>query len=106
MPTILFGNSSSNSENKIETSLFVQKPYLRTKYIGSNIEVDIDFKNQYRFKNLPDPLSIRDACSKNYVDKLFNDPSIKNTTHTYSNDRNITNARFIQVIQLPQSDSH
>ena len=38
------GNSSNNSDNKIEISLFVQKPYLRTNYIESNIQEDIDKK--------------------------------------------------------------
>ena len=107
MPINVFGNSSNNSEQKIDTSLFVQKPYLRTNYIESSIEEDIDLKNQYRIKNLPDPISIREAASKNYVDILFNDPSIvKNNAHIDLNDRNITNARFIQVNQLPQIDSH
>ena len=107
MPIKVFGNSSNNSDNKIDTSLFVQKPYLRTNYIEANIEEDIDLKNQYRIKNLPDPLSIREAASKNYVDNLFNDPSIiKNNAHIDLNDRNITNARFIQVNQLCQIDSH
>ena len=107
MPINVFGNSSNNNDNKIDSSLFVQKPYLRTNYIESNIEEDIDLKNQYRIKNLPDPFSIREAVSKNYVDNLFNDPSIiKNNAHIDLNDRNITNARFIQVNQLPQIDSH
>ena len=107
MPINVFGNSNSNDNgNRIDTALFVQKPYLRTNYIESNIE-DIDLKNQYRIKNLPDPISIREAASKNYVDNLFNDTSIiKNTEHIDLNDRNITNARFIQVNQLPQIDSH
>ena len=30
---------------KFDTSLFVQKPYLRSNYIESNIEEDIDLKN-------------------------------------------------------------
>ena len=107
MPINVFGNSSNNSEQKIDTSLFVQKPYLRTNYIEADIEEDIDLKNQFRIKNLPDPISIREAASKNYVDNLFNDPSIiKNNAHIDLNDRNITNARFIQVNQLPQIDSH
>ena len=107
MPINVFGNSSNNSDNKIDTSLFVQKPYLRTNYIESNVEEDIDLKNQYRIKNLPDPISIREAASKNCVDNLFNDGSIvKNNAHIDLNDRNIANARFIQVNQLPQIDSH
>ena len=107
MPINIFGKSSNNSDNKIDTSLFVQKPYLRTNYIESNIEEDIDLKNQYRIKNLPDPISIREAASKNYVDNLFNDPSIvKSNADIDLNDRNITNARFIQVNQMPQIYSH
>ena len=106
MPINVFGNSSNNSEQKIDTSLFVRKPFLRTNYIEANVE-DIDLKNQYRIKNLPDPISIREAASKNYVDNLFNDPCIlKNNAHIDLNDRNITNGRFIQVNQLPQIDSH
>ena len=107
MPINVFGNSSNNSEQKIDTSLFVQKPYPRTNYLEANLEEDIDLKYQYRIKNLPDSISIREAASKNYVDTLFNDSSIlKNNAHIDLNDRNITNARFIQVNQLPQIDSH
>ena len=107
MPINVFGNSSNNSNTKIDTSLFVQKPYLRSNYLESNIEEDIDLKNQYRIKNLPDPISIREATSKNYVNNLFNDHSIvKKNAHIDLNDRNITNARFIQVNQMPQIDSH
>ena len=107
MPINVFGNSSNVSDNKINTSLFVQKPYLRTNYIEVNIEEDIDLKNQFRIKNLPGPISIREAALKNYVDNLFNDPSVlKNIEHIDLNDRNITNAKFIQVNQLPQIDSH
>ena len=106
MPINVFGNSSINSD-KIDTSLFVQKPYLRTNYIEANIEEDIDLKNQFRIKNLPDPISIREAASKNYVDNLFNDPSIvKNNANIDLNDRNFTNCRFLSVNQLPQIDSH
>ena len=107
MPINVFGNSSKNSEQKIDTSLFVQKPYLRTNYIEANIEEDIDLKNQYRIKNVPDPISIGEVCSKNYVDNLFNDSSIvKNNAHIDLNGRNFNNARFIKVNQLPQIDSH
>ena len=81
MPTNVFGSSSSSYDNgrKIDTKLFVQKPYLSTNTIESNIEEDIDLKNQFRIKNLPVPISIKEAASKNYVDNKFNDPSIKKT---------------------------
>ena len=87
--------------------MFVQKPYLRTNYIEAIIEEDIELKGQYRIETLPDPTSIREPAPNYYVDNLFNDPSIiKNTGHKDLNDGNITNARFIQVDQLPQIDSH
>ena len=49
MPINVFGNSS-NDNNKIDTSLFVQKPYLRSNYIESNIEEDIDLKINLELK--------------------------------------------------------
>ena len=89
MPIKVFGSSPSSYDNgnKIDTSLFVQKSCLRTNYIEGNIKEDIDVKNQFRIKNLPDPLSIGEPVSKNYVDIKFNDPSIlKNSEHTDLND--------------------
>ena len=107
MPINVLGNSSHDNNNKIDTSLFVQKPYLRTNYFEAIIGEDIDLKNQYRIKNLPDPISNGEAASKNYVYNLFNDASIrKNNAHIDLNDRNITNVRFLQVNQWPQIDSH
>ena len=51
MPIKAFGNSNSKGNgNRIDTSLFVQKPYLRSNYTEINIEEDIDLKNQYRMK--------------------------------------------------------
>ena len=80
MPINVFGNSSNNSDNIIDTSLFVQKPYLRTNSIESINEGDFDLKKQYRFKNLPDAISIGEAALKNYVDNKFNDYSMVKTT--------------------------
>ena len=59
MPINIFGKSSLDNNKNIDTSLFVQKPYLRTNFIESNIEEDIDLKSQYGIKNLPDPISTR-----------------------------------------------
>ena len=107
MPFNVFGNSSNNSDNKNDTSLFVQKPYLRTNYIEAIIEEDIDLKNQYRIKNLPDPISIGEAASEKYVDNNFNDPSIiKNTDHVVFNDKNLDNVRFIKINSIPAVGEH
>ena len=108
MPINVFGSSNSNNnDNKIDNSLFVQKPYLRHNYIESNIEEDIDLKNQYRIKNLPDPTEMQDACSKHYVDNKFNNPSIiKNTAHVDFNDKNLDNVRFVKVNSMPAVGQH
>ena len=97
MPINVFGNSSNNSEQKIDTSLFVQKPYLRHNYIEANIEEDIDLKGQFRIKNVPDPISIREACSKNYVDNIF-----KNDIDF--NDVKLENIKFVKVNYQPAVD--
>ena len=69
---------------------------MRTNYIEANFENDISC-----------PQENSDAVCKSDVDNIFNDSSIiKNTTHIDLNDESITNARFIQVNQLPQTDSH
>ena len=107
MPINVFGNSSNTSDNKSDTSLFVQKPYLRSNFLENDVEEDIDLKNQNRIKNLPDPISIREAASKIYVDSKFNDPSIiRNTTHVDFNDKNLHSVRFIKVNSMPAVGEH
>ena len=64
MPINVFGNPSNNSIKRIDTSIFVQKPYLRSNYVESNFDENIDSKNQYRIKTLPDPISTRGPTSK------------------------------------------
>ena len=46
MPKTVFGKYSNDNNNKIDTSLFVQKPYMRAEYIESKIEEDIDLRSQ------------------------------------------------------------
>ena len=87
MPINVFGNSSKNSEHKIDTSLFVQKPYLRNSYIERIKKEDFNSKNQFRIKETKDSVSMRDARSKDKVNISFNDSSIlKNTKHIDRND--------------------
>ena len=38
MPINVFGNTSHDNNKKVDTSLFVQKPYLRSNYVKANIE--------------------------------------------------------------------
>ena len=58
MPINVFGSTSINTKNKIDTSSFVQKAYLRTNYIEINNEKDTDMKSQFRVEYLPVPISI------------------------------------------------
>ena len=91
MPINVFGNSNSNDKgNRVDTSLFLQKPYLRTKFIEANIEEDIDLKNRYEVRNLPDPTNIQDACNKNYVDNIFR-------IDIDFNDVKLENIKFVKV---------
>ena len=72
MPISVFGSSNDNiSSNKIDTSSFVQKPYLRTNYIETDIEEDIDMKNKYYIKNLPNPINLDDGMNKRYADTNY-----------------------------------
>ena len=106
MPINVFGNSSNNSEQKTDTSLFVQKPYLRTNYIESNIEEDIDLKNEYRIKNLPDPTSIKEAVSKNYVYNSIDEQSlVRNNQNNDLGNYNLTNINSITLNKQAENDN-
>ena len=78
MPIIVFGNSSNNSDSKIDTSRFVQKSYLRSNYIESDLDHDINLKNQNRIINLADPINDRDGINKIYIDTKIADIIKKN----------------------------
>ena len=106
MPINVFGNSSHDNNNKIDTSLFVQKPYLRTKYIEANIEEDIDFKNQLRIKNLPDPTNLQDACNKNYIDNAIDEVSlVRNNKDNDFGNYNLTNINTITLNKPAENDN-
>ena len=69
MPMNVFGSTSSTGLTNIDTTLFVQKPYLRTNYIESDMEEDIDMKQKFKITNLVDPTNDFEAANKAYVDK-------------------------------------
>ena len=107
MPINVFGNSSNNNnDNKTDTNLFVQKPYLRTNYIEANIEEDINLKNQYRIKNLPNLTNLQDACNKNYIDNAIDEVSLvrNNKDNDYGN-YNLTNINYITLNKQAENDN-
>ena len=88
MPINVFGNSSNNSDNKIDTSLFVQKSYLRHHCIEADIDHDIDLKKQYRIINSLQPINDNDIVNKSYIDTKIVD----------INKRNIQNDDYISFL--------
>ena len=44
--------------------------FRRTEFIEGKTEEDFDMKNHFIIKNLEDPISNREAASKNFVDNL------------------------------------
>ena len=104
---VLIRNSSNISESKIFTSLFVQKPYLKTKEMESNIEEDFDMKNQSRIKHVKGPVSIGEAASKKYVGNFFNKHGIlKKTGYVDSSDNKLDNVRFVKINSMPAVGEH
>ena len=46
----------------------VTRSYIRANYIESNLEEDIDIKDQFKILNLLNPTLLRDPATKYYVD--------------------------------------
>ena len=106
MPINVFGNNSKNFETKSDTRLLT-KTFFKNYFYASNIEEVTDMKIQNRIKNLRDPINIREAVSKNYVDNSFNNPSTtKNTAHVEINDKNPDNVRFVKVNSISAVEEH
>ena len=71
MPNIVFGSTSLNTENRIDTSLFVQGLYLTTHYLESDFDEDFDLKNRSKFKTLLDINSDNQAAIEKHVFSMF-----------------------------------
>ena len=64
-------------------------------------------KNPFGIKNLADPISIREAASKNYVDIAFKNPSIlKKVKMLTSMLKKLENLKFVKINCQPAVDSH
>ena len=78
-----------------------------TNYNESNIEEDIDMKNQFKITNSPCPVENSDAVCKGYVESGLKDPSIiRNTAQVDFNDKNLDIVRFVKVNSLPAVREH
>ena len=105
----VFGNSSPShgNGNKIDSSIFVQKPYLKNNYREAIIGEDLDLENQYRIKNLSCLVESEDFVSKSYGDSGLNDSSIiRNTAHVDFKDKKFDNVRFVIINSLPTVREH
>ena len=99
MIIVLHSSSSHDNGKKTDTSLFVQRPYLRSEYIEADIEENIDSKNQFKTKNLPDLFGIREGVSKDDVDNKINkDIDFR--------DKNLNKKEFVKVNYQPAKYSH
>ena len=98
---------SGKFEDKINTSLFVQKPFSRTNYIECNFEPDLDIKNQFGHENIADPIINRGVTSLIFVDILFIDPCIiKNTANVEFINKNLNNVHLFKINSLPAVREH
>ena len=80
MPINVFGNSNSNdnNNNKIDLSQYARKSYIRSNYIETDIDHDINLKNQYRVINSLQPINDNDVVNKIYIDNKIADIIKKN----------------------------
>ena len=99
----VFGSTSSTNQANMDTTLFVQKPYLRTNYLESDIEEDIDMKQKFKIKNLVDPTNEFDAANKTYFDRNINEstllriPTYEPLTNDYVSLKNLESNKVIKL---------
>ena len=106
-----FGRATSNTSTSASN---VTRSYIRANYIESNLEEDIDMKNQFKILNLPNPTLLQDPATKYYVDNktvdLVPNSEFDNTTIVRTNKNNnfngntITGCESVYVNRDPQYD--
>ena len=77
-----------DSKSNIKTSE-VTKSYIRDNYIESEMEENIDMKNKYYIKNLPNPIELDDGMNKRYADTNYLKISNYDNNSIVRNDRNM-----------------
>ena len=90
-----------DTKNNIKTS-DVTKNYIRDNYIESEMEENINMKNQYYIKNLPNPINLTDATNKKYVDDktinfVTNDNFDNNSIVRTNKDNDFKNNKIINL---------
>ena len=104
------------SGSSATTNTGVTKSYVRANYIESSMEEDIDMKNQFKTKNLPNPNlhlpNLQDPTTKYYVDsktnnlvsisELDNNSIVRNNKNNNFNGNTITGLESIYVNRDPQ----
>ena len=69
----VFGNSLTSSNDKIDLSQHARKSYIRSNYIETDINHNIDLKNQYKLINIPNPINDKDSVNRIYIDSKIAD---------------------------------
>ena len=69
----VFGNSLTSLNDKIDLSQYARKSYIRSNYIETDINHNIDLKNQYKLINIPNPINNNDSVNKIYIDTKIAD---------------------------------
>ena len=98
----IYNRGSSNNTG-------VSKGYVRANYIESNIEENIDLKNQFKIKNLPNPINLQDPATNYYVDnktnnivnEIDNNTIVRNNKNTNFNNITFTILESIYVNRDP-----
>ena len=97
MPIKEFGSLSGKLSNNLDTTSFVQEPYLRSYYIEAIHEEDAVMKHRIVFTNLPIPIDFHQVVPMFFVDDNLNDQSKQNTAHVEFNEKFLYNDRFVKV---------
>ena len=69
MTISVFGDSSQSND----LSQYARKSYIKSNYIETDIDHDINLKNQYRIINIPNPINNKDSVNKIYIDTKIAD---------------------------------
>ena len=99
-----FGRATGGS-NVSSVNTGVTKGYIRANYLESNMEEDIDLKNQFKIINVPYPISLKDVANKEYVDDNIEQASVvRNNIDNNFNNNKLTNISSIEINNNPILD--